>query len=88
MTTTKKGYKVAKEVKDQIIKRVKEEGVPVSQAAIDHGVSEATIYKWLTKGVAGNPSWAEFARIKKENKGLLELVGEMTLKLSVAQKKD
>ncbi len=88
MTTTKKGYKVAKEVKDQIIKRVKEEGVPVSQAAIDHGVSEATIYKWLTKGVTGNPSWTEFARIKKENKGLLELVGEMTLKLSVAQKKD
>ena len=88
MTTIKKGYKVAKEVKDQILKRVKEEGVAVSQAAIDHGVSEAAIYRWLTKGVTGNPSWAEFARIKKENKGLLELVGEMTLKLSVAQKKD
>jgi transposase-like protein len=88
MTTNTKGYRVAKEVKDQIIKRVKEEGVSVAQASADHGVSEATIYKWLTKGVTGNPSWAEFARMKKENKGLLELVGEMTLKLSVAQKKD
>jgi hypothetical protein len=51
-------------------------------------VSEATIYKWLTKGVSGNPSWAEFARVKKENKGLLELVGSLTIKLSQAQKKD
>ena len=88
MTTTKKGYKVAKEVKDQILKRVKEEGVAVSQAAVDHGVSEAAIYRWLTKGVTGNPSWSEFARIKKENKGLLELVGSLTVKLSMAQKND
>ncbi len=87
-TTTKKGYHVAKEVKDQILKRVKDEGVSVTQASQDHGVSEATIYKWLTKGVSGNPSWAEFAKVKKENKGLLELVGSLTIKLSQAQKKD
>ena len=87
-TTNKKGYRVAKEIKDQILKRVKEEGVSVLQASQDHGVSEATIYKWLTKGVSGNPSWAEFARVKKENKGLLELVGSLTVKLSTAQKND
>lgn len=87
-STTKKGYRVAKEVKDQIIKRIKEEGVSVQQASQDHGVSEKTIYKWLTKGVSGTPSWAEFARLKKENKGLLELVGSLTVKLSTAQKND
>jgi len=88
MTTTKKGYHVAKEVKEQILKRVKDEGVSVSQASQDHGVSEATIYKWLTKGVSQNPSWAEFARLKKEHKGLLELVGALTVKLSMTQKND
>ena len=90
MTTTniKRGYRVAKEVKEQILKRIKEEGVSVSQAGQDHGISEKTIYRWLTKGVSGNPSWAEFARIKKENKGLLELVGSLTVKLSQAQKND
>jgi len=87
-TNTKKGYRVAKEVKYQILKRIKEEGVSVQQAAQDHGVSEKTIYKWLTKGVSGTPSWAEFARVKKENKGLLELVGSLTVKLSQAQKND
>jgi transposase-like protein len=87
-TTTKKGYHVAKEVKDQILKRVKEEGVSVQQAAQDHGISEKTIYKWLTKGVSGTPSWTELARLKKENKGLLELVGSLTVKLSMTQKND
>ena len=88
MATTKRGYHVAKELKDQILKRIKEEGVSVSQASSDHGVSEATIYKWLTKGVSNNPSWSEFSRLKKENKGLLELVGSLTVKLSQAQKKN
>lgn len=88
MTTPKKGYRIAKEVKDQILKRVKEEGIPVAQAAHEHGIHEATIYNWLTKGVSGNPSWAEVAKLKKENKGLLELVGSLTMKLSTAQKND
>ena len=86
MTTTKRGYHVAKEVKEQILKRIKEEGVTVSQASADHGVSESAIYRWLTKGVSNNPSWTEFSRLKKENKGLLELVGSLTVKLSQAQK--
>ena len=88
MTTIKKGYHVAKEVREQILKRIKEEGIPVAQASQDHGVSEATIYKWLTKGVTSGPSWAEFARLKKEHKGLLELVGSLTVKLSMTQKND
>ena len=40
----KKGYRVAKEVKAEIIRRVKEEGVSVAQAAKDAGVHETTVY--------------------------------------------
>ena len=80
-------YKIDLEVKEQIINRVKNEGVSVYQASKDHGVSTATIYKWL--GVKSNaPTYAEVAKLKKENKALLELVGEMTLKLSESQKKN
>lgn len=86
--TTKKSHRISKEVKDQIIKRIKDDGISVTQAAEDHGVSTATIYGWLTKGVSKNPSWLEFAKLKKENKALLELVGEITMKLSVTQKKN
>lgn len=87
MTTSKKGFRVAKDVKEQILKRVREEGVPVSQVAKEHGVSDASIYTWLTKGATGNPTRSEIAKLKRENKALLELVGEMTLKLSETQKK-
>lgn len=83
----KKGYKIAPEVKEQILKRIKDEGVSVSQAAKDAGVHESTVYGWLGAGAEGAPSWADVSRLQKQNKELLELVGELTLKLSVSQKK-
>jgi transposase-like protein len=86
MGNMKRIYKVAQEVKEQIIKRVKEEGVPVANAAKEHGISEAAIYRWLGKG-AETGSTAELLRLKRDKRSLLELVGEMTLKLSESQKK-
>ena len=77
---------IAADLKADILRRVKEEGIPVAQAAKEHGVSEGTIYGWMVKGAIGAPSWAEFSRLQKQNRELLELVGEITLKLSMAQK--
>jgi len=83
----KRGHRIATDVKADIVRRIKEEGVPVSQAAKEHGLHETTIYSWMTQGATGSPSWSEFAKIQKQNKELLELVGELTLRLSAAQKK-
>lgn len=80
-------HKIAPEVKADILRRIKEEGVPVAQAAKDHGIHETTIYNWLGAGIKGAPSWADVAKMQKQNKELLELVGELTLRLSSAQKK-
>lgn len=82
----KKGHRIANDVKADIIRRVKDEGISVAQAAKDHGISNATIYGWLGKGATGAPTWSEFSRLQKQNRELLELVGEITLKLSVSQK--
>jgi transposase-like protein len=83
----KKHHRIAADVKADILRRVKEEGVSVAQAAKDHGISEGTIYGWMVKGATGAPSWAESSRLQKQNRELLELVGEITLKLSMTQKK-
>lgn len=83
-----KQHKIAPEVKADILRRIKEEGVPVAQAAKDHGIHETTIYNWLGAKVKGAPSWADVAKLQKQNKELLELVGELTLRLSCAQKKN
>ncbi len=82
-----KKHRIAPEVREQIINRIKNDGVTVVQAAKDHGISDATIYSWIAKKVEGQPTLSEVIRLKRENAQLLQLVGEMTLKLSETQKK-
>ncbi len=83
----KKTYRTAPEVKEQILKRIKEEGIPVVQAAKEHGLNPATIYNWLGRGVKGTPTIGELVRLKRQNEELLALVGELTLASSRTQKK-
>ena len=82
-----KTHKIAQEVKEQIINRIKNEGVTVVQAAKDHGIHESTIYGWIATRVDGQPTLEENIKLKRENEQLYKLVGEMTLKLSESQKK-
>jgi transposase-like protein len=76
------------DVKAQILKRLKEEGVPVAKLADEHGVSTKTIYGWLSRGIADKqPSLLAYAKLKKENQALKELVGNLTLYLEAEKKK-
>ena len=83
----KKAYRIAPDLKEQILNRIKNDGVSVVQAAADHGVSEGTIYAWIAKKTSGQPTLAEVIKLKRENAQLFQLVGEITLKLSETQKK-
>jgi len=80
-------HRIAPDVKDQIINRIKNDGVTVIQAAQEHGVSENTIYAWIAKKTDGQPTLGEIIKLKKENAQLFQLLGEITLKLSETQKK-
>ena len=82
-----KKHRVAPDLKEQIINRIKNEGTTVAQAATDHGISVNTIYGWIAQYADGGPSLSENLKLKRENDRLLTLVGEITLKLSEAQKK-
>ena len=79
---------VSREIKEQILKRIRDEGVPVLEAAQEHGISTKTIYNWLGKGVTTGPSILEMARLRRENQALKELIGELTLAMSASKKKD
>jgi transposase-like protein len=83
----KKSFKVSQETKEQILKRVKEGDLPVAQIAEEHGVSPNTIYGWLKNKVKAQPGWREYSKLQKDNKELLALVGELTIKPSQAKKK-
>ena len=80
-------YRISNEIKEQVLNRIKHDGISVMEASKDHAVSTHTIYKWLGSGTDA-PTYSEIAKLKKENKVLLELVGEITLKLSETQKKN
>lgn len=78
---------IPKETKEQVLKRIKEEGVTVSQAASEHGISTKTIYNWMrNKGIQGT-NILEISRLKRENKELLEIIGRLTHNLTKSKKK-
>lgn len=81
-------YKIAREVKEQILKRLKDEGASVSQLAEEHGISSQTIYGWLGKGVTAPPSVLEVSKLRRENQTLMEIIGRLTVKLSLTEKKN
>jgi transposase len=84
---SKKGYRVSKEIKDQVLGRIKNEGVSVAQAAADHGLSVKTIYTWLGSTTKSGVSPLEHRRLKKENDQLKQIIGNLTIKLSMEAKK-
>ena len=86
MSNTKHNYHISSDVKEQVLKRIKKEGISVIKASEEHGISTHTIYRWLTNKVSA-PTIQEFNRLKKQNQELLALVGELTIKLSQTKKK-
>lgn len=83
----KQGYKIAKEIKDEIINKLKHDGLSVNDAATKYGISNRTIYSWLGTKAKGTVSLLEFNRLKKENDQLKQLIGDITLKLSSQEKR-
>ena len=70
---------IKKEIKDQIMSRIKNDGVNANRAANDAGVSPKTVYGWLAKEARnGNPGILEINRLKRENEGLYQIIGKLT----------
>lgn len=83
----KQGFRIAKEIKDEIINKLKHDGLSVADAAKQYGISDKTIYNWLGTKARGSVSLLEYNRVKKENEQLKQLVGDITLKLSAQEKR-
>jgi len=77
---------IPKEIKEQILKRIKEEGITVSQAANDAGISSKTIYNWMRSKTLSDGSVLEISRLKRENRELAEIIGRLTHNLTKSKK--
>ncbi len=83
----KKKFKISKEIKEETLERIKNKGISVAQAAQDVGVSTVTIYAWLGNKARGTVSILAHNKLKKENQQLKEIIGELTIKMSLEAKK-
>jgi transposase-like protein len=77
---------IPKEIKEQILKRIKDEGVTVTQAAFDAGITTKTIYNWMRSKTVSDGSILEISRLRRENKELLEIIGQLTHDLKRSKK--
>ncbi len=77
---------IPKEIKEQVLKRIKDDGIPVSQAANEHGVNPKTVYNWLRGKTVADTSILEISRLKRENRELSEIIGRLTLDFTRSKK--
>lgn len=77
---------IAKEVKDEIIAKVKS-GEKVSVLSKQYGVSDKAIYNWLGKKAMGTISLLSYRKLQNENKQLKEILGIVTYELEKSKKK-
>ena len=76
-----------KEIKEQILSRIKNEGVNAHKAATEAGISPKTVYGWLARDAnQDSPSTLEFNRLKRENEGLYQIIGQLTSVLEKQKK--
>ncbi len=80
-------HAIPKDTKEQILRRIKDEGIAVAQAALEHGISTKTIYNWMRGSSIVDHGTLEINRLKRENKELAEIIGLLTLHLERSKKK-
>jgi transposase-like protein len=82
------GKTTPKEIREQILNRIKNDHVPVSQVAREFGLSDNTVYGWIHGKASGSPGLLEVNALRRKIDGLYQLIGELTAQLSDQKKKN
>ena len=78
---------VSKDIKDQVLSRVREGKDTVVEIARQHGLKVNTVYGWLSRSVASRASpLLETARLKKQNRSLKQIIGNLMLEMETGKK--
>lgn len=65
-----------KELKEEVIGKIKTEGITAIEAAKRYGIDVNNIYRWVSSGVGGTKgNLFEINRLKRENRELKQIIG-------------
>ena len=77
---------INKEIREEILHKIKETGLSVSKASEQYGVSTKAIYSWLSKDGAQVPNLELVRKLKKRNQELLTIIGILTYEIENIKK--
>lgn len=78
---------IKKEIREEILARVKEGKDTVPIIAKQYGISSESIYYWLRQGLGGVTSQVlDVNRLRKENEALKKIIGELVLDQKMGKK--
>lgn len=66
-------------IREQILHRIRTEGITATKAAKEHGISTATVYAWLRRSTVLPSNILQINKLKRENEELKRLLGEAML---------
>ena len=67
------------ELREQIIAKIKNEGLTVAQAAREFEIKAKAIYGWIGKQGRIDPGALEVSRLRRENNDLKQIIGALML---------
>jgi transposase-like protein len=84
---SKVGKRIPKDVKEYILKKIKEGGKTVAEVSLEHGIGRSAIHKWLKNETGGGSPDLQLLKLHKENQLLKQLVAELSLKIRETEKR-
>lgn len=83
-----KGITVDSKIKSEIVTKIRDDGMTVTEASNKYGVGRTAIYTWLRDGVVNTSTSLilENNKLKKENEQLYNLLGRATVELKRSKK--
>lgn len=77
---------IKKEIKEEILFRIKNEGLAVVKAADQYGINRRTIYGWLSTAGVTNPSSQKIREQQNEINKLYTIIGKLSTELNRLKK--
>jgi len=83
-----KGVITPQETRNEIIAKIRDEGLTVAEAARQYNIGPKAIYGWMRDGVLNSSTSLilENNRLKKENEQLYNLLGRATVELKKSKR--